>query len=139
MDKFSLRLKVYTRKNTHSALEEENMFCVSGFADLSVFCKGHCSQVLSWSGNSWLSRHDTKFVFLLQLNLIRKLLGKVMHFLDEKVELKLVSALFMDSLIAGRKLVASSASCSSMLIWHLSSQVSTEPVLCSVLFQYSYN
>lgn len=37
MDKFSPRLKVYTRKNTHSALEEESMFCVSGFADLCLF------------------------------------------------------------------------------------------------------
>lgn len=106
---------------------------------ISVFYKGHCSQGLSWSGNSWLSRRDTKFIFLLQLNLIHKLLGKVMHFLDEKAELQLVTALFMESLIAGRKLVASSSSCSSVLIGHSSSQVSTEPVLCSVLFHYNYS
>lgn len=80
-----------------------------------------------------------KFIFLIQLNLIHNLLGNVMHFLDEKVELRLVSALFMDTLIAGRKLVASSSSCSSMLIRHSSSQVSTEAVLCSVLFQYKYD
>lgn len=104
---------------------ERGACSVSLDLQISVFYKGHCSQGLSWSGSSCLSRRDTKFIFLLQLNLIHKLLGKVTHFLDEKVELKVVSALFMESLIVGTKLVASSSSCWSMLIGHSSSQVST--------------